>query len=411
MKSKKAWIIGGIILAAVIAVVTIIGSSGEEVEVVKANRGTFTLMVEETGYVQAANDREVQATLAAQVRELLVETGDKVIPGQVLMKLSSPELTAETESARSQLTQVEAELQAAQLSVQSLHLELKQAENDLARKKTLLQSGALAQAEYEQAELQVDKLRKNISQQEASISGLNKQVTSLYAMHNSLEEKAEELQVISPISGTILDLPVKVGQVVAPGTLLTQVGSDNQLEVKTELLSDDLRRVKTGQTTHITAPMLGEQVLTGQVSKIYPRAYEKTSALGVIQRRVPVIIALKQSANLQPGYEVRVAIETLRKEGVILLPRESVRLTKDGHYRVLVVNKGRITGRLIEIGEKNQQWVEVTKGIKVGETVVRDGSLELKEGSRVKAVYLLKILVHKIVGSIKRKTGKYQQYY
>lgn len=384
MKSKKAWIIGGIILAAVIAIAAIMGSSGEEVEVVKASRGTFTLTVEETGYVEAANDREVQATAAAQVRDLLVETGDKVMPGQVLIKLSSPELTAETESTRSQLARIEAELQAAELSVQSLRLELKQAENGLARKKALLESGALARADYEEAQLQVDKLRKSVSQQETSISGLNKQVASLGVVLNSLEEKAGELQVISTISGIILDLPVKVGQVVSPGTLLAQVGSDSQLEVKTELLSDDLRRVKNGQTTHITAPVLGDQALTGQVSKIYPRAYEKTSALGVIQRRVPVIITLNQSANLQPGYEVRVAIETLRKEGVILLPRESIRLTEDGHYRVMVVNEGRVEERPIEIGEKNQQWVEVIKGIKVGETVVRDGSLELKEGSRVK---------------------------
>ncbi len=386
MKSKKAWIIGGIILAAVILAVAIIGSSGEEVEVVKASSGTFVLTVEETGYVEAGNDREVQATVPAQVRELLVETGDKVIPGQVLIKLSSPELTTETESARSQLARTETELQAAELSVQSLHLELKQVENVLARKKALLELGALAQVEYEQAQLQVDKLRKSISQQEASVSGLNKQVASLGAVLYSLEEKAGELQVISPISGIILDLPVKAGQVVTPGTLLAQVGSNSQLEVKTELLSDDLRRVKTGQTTYITAPILGEKALTGQVSKIYPRAYEKTSALGVIQRRVPVIITLNQSANLQPGYEVRVAIETLRKEGVILLPRESIRLTEDGHYQVMVVNEGRIEERLIEIGEKNQQWVEVAKGIKVGETVVRDGNLELKQGSRVKAV-------------------------
>ncbi len=387
MKSKKAWIIGGIILAVVIAIVAIMGSGGEQVEVVKASRGTFTLTVEETGYVQAANDREVQATSAAQGCELLVESGDKVMSGQVLIKLSSPELIAETESARSQLARTEAELQATELSVQSLRLELEQAENDLARKKTLLESGALAKADYEDAQLQVDKLRKNISQQETSVSGLNKQVASLSAVLNSLEQKAGELQVISPISGTILDLPVKVGQVVSPGTLLAQVGADSQLEVKTELLSDDLRRVKTGQATEITAPVLGDQILTGQVSKIYPRAYEKTSALGVIQRRVPVIIALNQSANLQPGYEVRVAIETLRKEGVILLPRESVRLTEDGHYRVLVENKGRVKERSIDIGEKNQQWVEVIKGIKVGETVVRDGSLELKEGSRVKSAY------------------------
>ncbi|MDD2511407.1 MAG: efflux RND transporter periplasmic adaptor subunit [Syntrophomonas sp.] len=383
MKSKKTWIIGGLILLALIAAAAMMASRAEPVEMVQASRGTFTLTLEETAYVQAADDRELQATSTAQVRELLVESGDKVMPGQLLMKLSSPELTAETASARSQLARMEAELQAARLNMQSLQLELKQAENDLARKKTLLQSGALARAEYEEDELEVDKLRKTVSQQEAGVSGLSQQVASLSEMLNSLEEKRGQLQVTSPVSGIILDLPVKAGQVVAPGTLLVQLGSAGQLEVKTELLSDEIRRVKIGQSTRITAPVLGEQVLTGQVSKIYPRAYEKTSALGVIQRRVPVIITLEQTANLQPGYEVRVAIETLRKEGVILLPRESVRLDEKGKYRVWLVKEGRIAQRSIQVGEKNQQWVEVIKGIKSGETVVRDGSRELKEGSRV----------------------------
>lgn len=387
MKSKRTWvIIGGLALIAVIAAAIIMVNSGEEVEMVKADRGTITLTVEETGYVQPADDREVQSTATAQIQDVLVEVGDTVAMGQVLMRLSSTELTAETASVRSQLARTEAELQDAQLSIGALRVELKQAENDLARKKTLLQQGALARVEYEEAELQVDKLKRNIARQEAGVSGLNRQAASHSEMLSSLEEKVGELQVISPISGTLLDLPVEVGQVVAPGTPLAQVGSDIQLEVKTELLSDDIRLVKNGQNVHISAPVLGEQTLTGQVSKIYPRAYEKTSALGVIQRRVPVLITLHQAATLQPGYEVRVAIETLRNERVIRLPREAVQLIKDGHYRVLVVKEGRIEERSIQIGTKNQKWAEVKKGIKAGETVVRDGSLELKEGSRVKPI-------------------------
>ena len=180
-----------------------------------------------------------------------MEVGDTVAMGQVLMRLSSTELTAETASVRSQLARTEAELQDAQLSIGALRVELKQAENDLARKKTLLQQGALARVEYEEAELQVDKLKRNIARQEAGVSGLNRQAASHSEMLSSLEEKVGELQVISPISGTLLDLPVEVGQVVAPGTPLAQVGSDIQLEVKTELLSDDIRLVKNGQNAHI----------------------------------------------------------------------------------------------------------------------------------------------------------------
>ena len=50
---------------------------------------------------------------------------------------------------------------------------------------------------------------------------------------------------------------------------------------------------------------------------------------------------------------------------------------------MLVANK-RIQIKAIQIGEKNQEVVEVLGGIKAGETIVRDGSQEFKEGTRVK---------------------------
>jgi HlyD family secretion protein len=385
--NKKALVVGVLVLAGIAAAAAfVLAGGGQQVEVVKATRGVLTLTVEETGYVQAVNESQVQATQAARVAELLVEVGDAVKAGETLMRLANPELPAAVETTRSQLLRCEAQLQEARLNAEQLRVELEQAEEDLARKKSLLDSGALTRVEYEQAELEVTRLRNSLLRQEAVREGLNSELAGLRKMLASQEEKVRELQVVSPIDGTVLDLPVKTGQVVSPGTLLAQVGSANHLEVRIELLSDDLRRVKEGQIARITAPVLGERVLTGKVSKIHPRAYERTSALGVVQRRVPVTIALDESGNLKPGYEVRVSIETLRKEGVLLLPRESVRLAADGSYRVLALVKGRIEERPIQVGEKNQQVVEVIKGIKPGESVVRDGSQDLKAGTRVKPV-------------------------
>ncbi len=385
--NKKALVVGVLVLAGIAAAAAfVLAGGGQQVEVVKATRGVLTLTVEETGYVQAVNESQVQATQAARVAELLVEVGDAVKAGETLMRLANPELPAAVETTRSQLLRCEAQLQEARLNAEQLRVELEQAEEDLARKKSLLDSGALTRVEYEQAELEVTRLRNSLLRQEAVREGLNSELAGLRKMLASQEEKVRELQVVSPIDGTVLDLPVKTGQVVSPGTLLAQVGSANHLEVRIELLSDDLRRVKEGQIARITAPVLGGRVLTGKVSKIHPRAYERTSALGVVQRRVPVMIALDESGNLKPGYEVRVSIEALRKEGVLLLPRESVRLAADGSYRVLALAKGRIEERPIQVGEKNQQVVEVIKGIKPGESVVKDGSQDLKAGTRVKPV-------------------------
>lgn len=386
MKDKKGWIAGGVALVLLLIIIAVALGKSQNVEVAQATQGTFILSVEETGYVESVDNREIQATQMARVQELLVESGDTVKAGQTLIRLASPELTAEMASIRSQISVTESQFQAAQLQVRALEAELKIAQDNLARAKVLFDSGALALVEFEKDQLQVTQLVERVAQEQAVVGGLTGQLAGLNEILSSGEIRAAELQVVSHTDGTILDIPVEAGQVVSAGVTLVQIGSTGTLEIKTELLSDEIRRVKIGQDAWITAPVLDDQAISGQVTKIYPQAFEKTSALGVVQRRVPVIISIDEIGNLQPGYEVRVAIETVHKEGVILLPRESVRLNDDGEYQVLAIIDGKVEFRVVELGEKSQQWVEILEGIEVDQFVCRDASRELKEGTRVKGV-------------------------
>lgn len=63
----------------------------------------------------------------------------------------------------------------------------------------------------------------------------------------------------------------------------------------------DFLPIKIGQRVFISAAVLGSQPLTGRVTKIYPRAEEKMSTLGVAQHRVPIIIEVYDQKNLKPG--------------------------------------------------------------------------------------------------------------
>jgi HlyD family secretion protein len=385
MKINKAWLAGIIVVAAIVITAALMGG-GQKVEVIQAEKGVFTQVIEETGYVQVIQEQQIQATQAARVSQLLLEAGNQVQKGELIMVLTSPELEAEVALVRSQLAQAESQLQAADLELLSLKAELSKAREDLDRKKALLDAGALAEAEYQTAQLEFLKLENLTAQRASSVDGFVQQVRDHQVILDTLLRKSSELEVRSSVEGILLDMPVKEGQIVTPGTLLAQIGAGEGLEVKIDLLSDEIRQVQVGQKVTITSPVLGEQSLSGQVSKIYPQAYEKVSALGVIQRRVPVLISLEETANLRPGYEVRVGIETVHKEGVTLLPRESVRLNSAGDYQVMAVIDNRIVSTPVAIGEKNQLSVEILEGIQPGQTVVRDASLELKEGSRVKPV-------------------------
>jgi len=205
-------------------------------------------------------------------------------------------------------------------------------------------------------------------------------------MLESLSQQLGQLEVKSPLDGMVLNLPARAEQVVTPGTLLVRVGNTKALEVKADILSDDLAEVKIGQSVVVTAPVLGSKSLSGLVKQIYPEAQEKTSALGVVQRRVPVIISLPDAANLQAGYEVRVAIATAAREKVVRVPLEAVRTDEKGYQQVMAVVDGKVKYQTVKTGISDKQYWEVKSGLKTGETLIRDGGLTLKEGARVKPV-------------------------
>jgi hypothetical protein len=66
------------------------------------------------------------------------------------------------------------------------------------------------------------------------------------------------------------------------------------------------------------------------------------------------------------------------------VPTESVRTTASGQKEVLLIVKGRVHHQVVSIGIGDQKNFEVTQGLADGDLIIRDGSLELAEGARVK---------------------------
>ncbi|HHU87344.1 MAG: efflux RND transporter periplasmic adaptor subunit [Pelotomaculaceae bacterium] len=386
-RKRKVYLIGAIILAGLAATAMKMLWGGQEVMVLQVRPGTITRSVTDSGYVQPAVDFDIHATQSARVAEVLVETGQAVKAGQVLVTLENLDLSVQISDMRSQLSQAQTAAQSARAALERTRLELVDAGDNLKRMEELYGAGAVSRAEYEKAVLQVETCRQILKEQSARLDSALAQEAGSRESLGRLEAKEGQLVVKSPADGTVLDLPVKREEVVGPMTLVATVAAAGQLEVKADILSDDLGEVKIGQKAVISAPVLGQDTLTGEVKKIYPRAEEKQSALGVIQRRVPVIITLPDPGPLKPGYEVRVAIETRTRDGVLVLPREAVRTTGDGQREVSVVVKDRVEHRPVQTGLSDQVMIEITGGLEEGDVVVRDGGLELKEKTKVKPVY------------------------
>lgn len=385
---RKFWLGGGAVLVVVLILAFLYAGGAQEVEVLTVEEGSIATILNETGYVEAGEDCEIQAQQSGKIAEIAVKPGDKVARGQLILSMESPELQVEIKQSESQLAMTQGELSTARQSLSTLQIDGENAEKNLARQEQLYSAGAISEAEYEKAESAARNLREQLAQQQSYLQTLQSKVQALEGITAQLNAKESALQVASPIDGIILDLPLKTGAYVSPGALLAQVGAAGRMEVKVEILSDDIKDIALGQKAFITAPVLGTQILEGAVREIRPRAFVKISALGVEQRRVPVFIALNKSETLQPGYEVEVGIETARKDNVLVLSRGAVKNTGDGRYEVMKVENGKIMHTAIKRGLKNEEQVEVLSGLQKGDTVVCDASTDIKEGSRVKEVNL-----------------------
>lgn len=353
-------------------------------EVYQVKEGNLISVVEETGEVRACNSSDVYALLSGRIASVPVTVGQLVEQGQILITMESIDLQIEMENVRSQMAQAAAAADGVREVMVNTRYEIEQAQNDLKRITALYDAGAASASEVDNIKARLNAAQKLLNQQNASLESYNAQISSAGSLINQLTRKDEQLSQVSPVSGIVLDLQVKPNQVVAFGTRLCSVGDPEFMEIRAEIIEDDMRDIKIGQNVVITSPVLEQDFLKGRVKEIYPQAEETASALGVVQRRVPVIISLENTGNLKPGYEVRAAIETMRQNKVLPVPVEAVRTLENGDQQVAVVQDGRVQFRKIETGIRDKYQVEAVKGLKAGEIIIRDASQNITEGQRVR---------------------------
>lgn len=373
-----------LILAAIGLTAWFFGGRSVEVETVRVSRGNLIRTVEEDGIVEVPDDRRIFATQTARVLEVAVQDGDAVLPGKLLVRMNNPDLEVRIQETRTLLEQAAKERRGAAARSASARLLLEDAFRNALRRERLYEAGAISLSELEEARLVEGRLKEDLAETRSAESSALALESGLRRTLSELEAKAKELLVRSPIRGFVLELPAEKDKVFQPGDLVVTVAPDAMMEVVSDVLGDALGGVAVGQKVRVTAPILRDLVLEGRVSKIYSQAFEKLSALGVVQRRVKVKISLPYTPELKPGFEVRVAIETERRSGALLLPVEAVRSTEKGERTVLRVEGKRIRTVKIRTGITDRRLIEILEGLEEGDEVVRNAGLDIAEGTRVR---------------------------
>lgn len=379
---KKLIVTIGVLIGLGIAGTVIAHLNTAKVSVVAVRVGEISQTVEDIGYVQSIDAQIYHAPVIGRISGLFVTEGDLVKIGQPIVAIDNPEWREQLAALYGRIEQVATQLATEKNNFDLSNVDLSEADRQVQLKDTLRSGGIISHDEYTNAVVTRDKMLNGRRLREKSIHGLEQQMRALQSEKKHMVTRLQELHIRSALSGTVLSLPVKLNQVVTPGTVLAHVGPEKKLEIEVKLLADDIAKVRQGQRVIIDKPDVSG--LTGIVKKIYPEAQTIISSMGVEERRVPVIIALATPGALKPGFDINISIITGHKTNAMLIPREAIFRTPNGTYQIRKIANNRIVVQSVKLGHMNVDVVEILEGVREKDLVVLNGNCELKHGCRVR---------------------------
>jgi HlyD family secretion protein len=194
-------------------------------------------------------------------------------------------------------------------------------------------------------------------------------LTTLYKAQLAVDEaKAalDETELIAPISGTVTSLSLSVGQQVDTSSIITIAQLSQPYVLDAYIDESDWDTAQLGNKVTVTFDLLPEKTFQGTVTLVYP---ELDSSFEASLIHLTVQLDQSLSQDLPAGTGVTVNILGSEARDVVLVPVGALH-ESDGVAYVNVMQNGQKVKRTVEIGLKNDSYVEVKSGLEAGETVV-----------------------------------------
>ncbi|NCB42472.1 MAG: efflux RND transporter periplasmic adaptor subunit [Clostridia bacterium] len=310
--------------------------------------------VEETGTVESESAVTVIAKGSGTVSKILVEEGQSVEVGDLLLSLSDFSSASDVAGIKAQTEGVYAQYVIAKRLSDSNRI--------------LYDQGAVSYLDYA-ASL-------------AATQQLSAQLASLGYSAESVIDATAANGIKAPISGIVTVIYVKEGEVAGSGLPIVEIGGLDDRMISLHLISKDADLVSQGMAASVYAEgeFITDQAL---VHKISIKATDYISLLGIVQKRVAVTVRLPKEAMLRLGSNADVKIVVEERKHTLALPSKSIFSIEDEEY-VYVENGGRAILTKIKVGLEGDTYTEVLEGLSEGQRVVVSPPTDIGDGTRIK---------------------------
>jgi HlyD family secretion protein len=346
-------------------------------------QGKFDEFIVVTGVVQPLKTIQLDAIVGGYVTEKLIEGGNMVKQGDVLLKLENQNLKlsflqSETEASRlvNDLQNTRQSLRIARFNLQKtlseLDFQIDQAKDAHDRNSKLYKDKVIPDAEYlktkreferlsrqrdieiESQKYQEENSRMQIAQLEGTLASTQKNV-------NLWKQTLENLSVKAPVSGLLSSMNVEVGSNINQGQNIGQIDDLNGFKMRVSVDEHYISRIFAGLQGSMDFNGKGYQL---KIIKIYPE---------VLSGRFEVDMAFENGAPelIKRGQSAPIRLQLGQPSQATLLPVGGFFSKSGGNWVYVVSGDGKQAAkRNITLGRKNPEYYEVIEGLKPGEKVI-----------------------------------------
>jgi HlyD family secretion protein len=372
--TRKHWIVIGAIVALIALPIVLKVSHGGTAKAVDLERVTRHALAP-TVLASGSLTYESQVTLAPEVTgrvtEILVNEGNQVKRGQLLMRLDPAAPRAAVEQSQAQVRQARLSIERRQVDFESLVVKTKRFE--ALRAQGVVDANSLAElvATRDLAEVDLRTSREQLSQALAQL--------------RQAQEQLAKTEIRSPLDGKVTAIYVKVGQTAVPsfsgisGSTLVDVADTASIDAEINVDETDIGFVGLGAQARVVPAAFPDKTLLGVVDEvaIAPRIQAGQNK----SYRVRIRLTNTGGVVFHPGMSCRAEVLT-NSEGdakVLAVPVQAVRYednpdksskAEKSLASVFVFESGRARKRTVTTGTADDSYIAITAGLKEGEQVV-----------------------------------------
>lgn len=381
--NMKWFAIAGLLVVAVLLVIVVSRKdNGIRVTLGTPQTGRIVETIPANGKIQPVTEVKISPDVSGEIVELNVEEGDRVLKGDLIIKIKQDVYISARDRAEASLNSIKAQYLQQEAQFRRIEAAYERNVQLYGRKAISEQEYETSLADYQVAKEQLSAARFDIAGAEATLQ--------------EAEENLVKTTIYSPIDGIVSSLSVEKGERVVgtsqmAGTEMLRIADFAQMEVLVDVNENDIIRVEHGDTAMISVDAWPGKEFSGIVTKVANSAknIDEVSADQVTNFEVTVEIlqdsykALADSVFMpfRPGMSASVEILTSVKDSVLKVPLQAVAARDD-------VGNG-ISGKLQEYVFLYDREQSVARAVRVVTGIQDIDNIEITEGLQSDSVMLI----------------------